>query len=681
MDTSDVPKPSLCERCSNGLFSREGWGVLDHDSVVSMVETERLPWFRFEATADELILSVSKNCWWCELIYDGLLRWTSNNDPDCDIFEFDVFFEKPPTVHPVRVHVLSVQMIAKTKNSFRVRTAYVLKLVQVGFFSQETVSSLLCTAQGKSQIRGSTNTDTACRVIEAQEQVPNFSSSIARRWLRECEERHTECAVPGQQHLPSRVIDVLGAGGEPFVRLICCEEPQIDAYVFLSYRWGGTRSLMLKGSHLEQWQDKLSLDSLPQTLKDAVKCTRSLDDLHKELRRMSDYIRYATLVLQPSGVTSVYDSFFAQSPVYERFHTLSSLGITRYKHMQVKIPDRNDSCRSFVLEASPHWYRPLDEPIHSRGWVFQERLLCPRVLIFPSTGGMIWQCEMSEISSGKILYGDSNEQNRHRLSRNAYRLSGGAPEKRTTPSEIHESWLALINDYTQRDLTYPNDKLVAVAALASFYADRYGNILGKYCAGVWYNFLYRSLHWQYCGQYNGNPKSKPKQKRAPSWSWAAADNNEVLEYSEIFLDSKIFLEVIACDIYLVSDALPFGQVTGGTLTISGKLVELIWYPDRWTYDATLYYFRSSDMVDSLPKTPPDWCFRFGRGEPDFLEYRPTQPKKVTLLPIFPEVGLLLQRQETNGRLESEVFVRVGICKYEWQGELFKDRERRIIVIE
>lgn len=486
------------------------------------------------------------------------------------------------------------------------------------------------------------------------------------------------------------------------IQLVCDREPRDQKYVYLSYRWGGPQQFALRSSSLETLQSKFLVDLLPQTLKDAVEVTRSLgirylwidalciiqdsaEDLVRELANMSDYIRLATLVIQPTGLTSVHDPFLAHSPGGSDYHVLKNLNVKRRTCLEIELDTGNGKPCQVVLEAKPRWYEPYKEPINSRGWVLQERLLCPRVLIFPSMGGMIWQCEKVETLHGKLLYGFMSRRNRMRLSRPRLLSHGPVREIGLTPHEIHDSWLTLVDDYSERDLTYQDDKLVAIAALASYYTDKYGDVLGSYCAGIWYNFLDLSLHWQYYGEHELQPL--PECKRAPSWSWAASDKNMFWMHYKRPEDFPYRMEVVACEMTLVSPSLPFGQVSRGKLTIRATLIDLVWYPDGWTYEASLPNFTASST--SLSEiTPPEETSRFGHGEPDFTDYQPTKPTRIRYLPLFRHTGLMLKQQQEEQEGQGGAYIRVGMCSLPLSAdtrakhmEILRDADREVVVIE
>jgi len=96
--------------------------------------------------------------------------------------------------------------------------------------------------------------------------------------------------------------------------------------------------------------------------------------------------------------------------------------------------------------------------------------------------------------------------------------------------DVVARWLEVVKDYTRLKLTFPTDKLPAVAGLArQFRQYRRGN----YLAGLWNDSLFEDLLW-----FAQPPAPKPSIWRAPSWSWAAIDS-PVNHHKDLFMGDKI----------------------------------------------------------------------------------------------------------------------------------------------
>jgi hypothetical protein len=85
-------------------------------------------------------------------------------------------------------------------------------------------------------------------------------------------------------------------------------------------------------------------------------------------------------------------------------------------------------------------------------------------------------------------------------------------------------WASIVHDYSSRSLTYPGDKLPAVARLAEKVNEETNN---TYIAGLWLETLAWDLLWQTTAvayQYQKPKYSNGPLDLAPSWSWAAVDS-------------------------------------------------------------------------------------------------------------------------------------------------------------
>jgi hypothetical protein len=92
-------------------------------------------------------------------------------------------------------------------------------------------------------------------------------------------------------------------------------------------------------------------------------------------------------------------------------------------------------------------------PLESRGWALQERVMSHRVLSFTKTE-IFWQCStMNRYET--FPYPTSFMDNMHlHCLRNMF------------SSSFEAAWLDIVYRYTKRNLSYPRDKLVALAGLA-----------------------------------------------------------------------------------------------------------------------------------------------------------------------------------------------------------------------
>ncbi|KAF5718750.1 heterokaryon incompatibility protein [Fusarium mundagurra] len=171
----------------------------------------------------------------------------------------------------------------------------------------------------------------------------------------------------------------------------------------------------------------------------------------------------------------------------------------------------SDEPQPGIIYDSAYWERHLGEgPLYNRGWAFQERVLSPRVMHF-GRHQMLWEC-----------------RSRHRCEA----FPEGIPDHKTTKEldtliEVQDNtpmtddltrlWCCLVQEYCECSLTFPSDKLHAMAGIAKLFETATGD---EYVAGLWRSRFIELLHWSAA-------EVKPLQStdyRAPSWSWASIDS-------------------------------------------------------------------------------------------------------------------------------------------------------------
>lgn len=228
------------------------------------------------------------------------------------------------------------------------------------------------------------------------------------------------------------------------------------------------------------------------------------------------------------------------------------------------------------------------EHLNTRAWTLQERLLSPRVIHY-AKAQMYFECESGIRSEDGFLLGDSYFSMRQLLKTQLIPREGHGlrpnegisryvkmSTSRRSCARLEGGWLSLVEEYSKRGLTMPQDKLTALAGVARVVADINGD---NYYAGVWRTHIYEDLFWRVYAQeevmeVHGNahrPRkgrvigsiSRPDIWRAPSWSWASLDAPILfmpLEYK------NLLAKVIDCRTEPAGQD-KFGAVSAGVLKI------------------------------------------------------------------------------------------------------------------
>jgi hypothetical protein len=133
--------------------------------------------------------------------------------------------------------------------------------------------------------------------------------------------------------------------------------------------------------------------------------------------------------------------------------------------------------------------------------------------------------------------------------------------KFSTSDEIQNHWQAIVEAYTTMSLTYSSDIFPALQGLAKLVPPS----MGRYLAGHWGSTLIRSLCWYSINKAQG----KPREWRAPSWSWAAAQGGVVWPYLRYDRKITAYVTVLSAMTIPKGDD-PMGQISYGAIVLKGK---------------------------------------------------------------------------------------------------------------
>ena len=244
--------------------------------------------------------------------------------------------------------------------------------------------------------------------------APPSSSALALKWLTTCDNDHTKCKATGKPDLlPSRLIDVGDkSSGDPSL-LITAETSKnlVGAkYLTLSHCWGDIKIKTLEKANLEDMKKAIVMSSLPQTFQDAIRVTRELgkpylwidslciiqddkEDWFQESSRMGDIYSNSYCTISATGAEDGSMGLFLDRkppPVPK-----SSLYISANTDGQV---DRKYEHTEAPNHDTKMWEREVDSaPLNQRAWVFQERFLSHRNLMF-GRDCLFWECDSNRAS-------------------------------------------------------------------------------------------------------------------------------------------------------------------------------------------------------------------------------------------------------------------------------------------
>ena len=151
-------------------------------------------------------------------------------------------------------------------------------------------------------------------------------------------------------------------------------------------------------------------------------------------------------------------------------------------------------------------------PLSQRAWVFQERHLARRNLHFTERE-MFWECcsQPPFFASETFPYGAPRFNNKRNVLLKDYMVT-----PLQSRAEMHELWRDLCEMYSEKKLSKPTDKLVAISGLAKEFQKLLPDDI--YFSGMWWSTFPLCLGWK----SRGKPMREDIQG-APSWSWASID--------------------------------------------------------------------------------------------------------------------------------------------------------------
>ncbi|KAJ3468234.1 hypothetical protein MRS44_002299 [Fusarium solani] len=176
--------------------------------------------------------------------------------------------------------------------------------------------------------------------------------------------------------------------------------------------------------------------------------------------------------------------------------------------------------------------------LHTRGWIFQERFLSPRVLSF-GHDQIMWECMTDSKCEGfpDGVPSQESDKSYHALSRLAAPREDD--QEPLFSERTFQTWKVLVEDYSKRSLTKPTDKLVAFAGIAKLFQEGTGD---EYIAGLWKSRLVEMLNWRVT-----TPGPGAVDYLAPSWSWTSVQSSVTIEYMPAIGDNVKLVSVMAIE--------------------------------------------------------------------------------------------------------------------------------------
>lgn len=456
---------------------------------------------------------------------------------------------------------------------------------------------------------------------------PTFE--LAASWLSECITEHATCnhVLTLSDQLPTRLVEIESVNMHGDIRARLCYGDSLApgiAYVTLSHCWGKEKFLTLTSENTTAWAESLPTDKLPQTFRDAMIITSKLgyqyiwidclcilqdseEDWMNEAGKMSEVYQNSIFTISTTASRKAADGCFKPRPPY------------LFRHADNVGEGAKPSFWSFaprdLWDLGVESRRKLGLP--RRAWALQERVLSRRILHYSSLG-VFWECD--HLRRSELVPDHSTPR---QLAGLIQQLSTTSYE--TPTAELLRHWAAIIKDYSERQLTYPDrDKLAALSGVAKAFQTQLHD--EAYVAGLWNDRedLLRALMWSVLRKA---PRPKRPTYRAPSWSWASLDAPVSVPLSCYGHDLVSLVEIRNAHTTPLNRADPLGRVINGTITVVGFCISSLLCSDK---EKTRL-----QLVGEFTKTAQRfWQASHPVARLDYLESAQTPPRKVYCVPWF-----------------------------------------------
>jgi Heterokaryon incompatibility protein (HET) len=491
-------------------------------------------------------------------------------------------------------------------------------------------------------------------------QVPKITPDglhFVHDWIQRCVSSHKDCRRPLSSKLPKRVVDV-GTKENGWKIKVYKSQGKEGQYLCLSHCWGHAQPLKSTKDTLAKLMENIEWHEIPRTFQQAIYVTRQLgfrylwidslcilqgdqDDWEEQSALMADIYGDAVLVIAATISQSSQFGFLAA--VDEDTLKTFDIDAILSDGSKTTVHVRRSLCHGH------DWVFPLEE----RGWTFQEELLASRVLYFYHDE-IAFQCE----SDAWCCCSKTTSLQRNKAT---------FATELTMPNYSTKTWHEVVSSFTERKLSFEQDKLPALSGIAKRFQRAYKM---TYLAGLWGQQLIDDLCW-YTDRQLGRRRQLATY-RAPSWSWASVEApiqfTQPCEFSNLDANGNLKDTMILGNLMDQSRILeakctsaskdPTGSVSCGTITIFGYMATATY---RYRLEAWGPYFgEKGTLVEpfnadfsktfSSPATIPQggdpiYFLRLG-----LLDWPPEPPSKFRALVLknskdhagdFERIGLII----------------------------------------
>lgn len=390
-----------------------------------------------------------------------------------------------------------------------------------------------------------------------------------------------------QAYIPERLVDVSFETPRLILRHDILQSGRSSGlkYVALSYCWGpGESQLTTTTATLYDRQAGISEPEMPAVLRDAIQVIKALgfsflwidalcilqdeeSDWEQQCSEMHNIYGSAQVTLCVANSRSCDEGFLQPTSPRVRLPVQSLRASDMTSSFLVQYNGSLSNGRFIqngaLIESWEFIYRDMEESLwNKRGWVFQEKTLSTRRLMFGRCN-VYFECDDIQHARGIGIPSNRYDPN----------ISKYLAEKDL--NDVYYFWdRDILLHYSECDattFTYAGDVLPALSGLARLFSNRLTDV---YYAGHWERDLYRSLSWM--GPLVRSHSPRPDGLVIPSWSRLAKGYTETSRYpksSRNLFDLRSEIKTSKARVVPIGDD-PFGALKECSLWIRGYTLDM-----------------------------------------------------------------------------------------------------------
>ena len=490
---------------------------------------------------------------------------------------------------------------------------------------------------------------------------------VLQEWLSASTE-HRVTSLPASFY-PTRLLDLkvktLGLDTSP-LKLVSSDQHDTTSssqysgsYATLSYRWGCQNRLRLTKATKDSFHHRINFSELCGLFQDAVILARLLnvhylwidalcivqDDPEvwaEEAALMSDI--YGNAVVNIAVHTAKGDlGVFLPRLHRSDFDRRNFFSLFYRQSVKSQITDFPVKSRISDFAATVD-----GSSLSSRGWVFQERLLSPRVLHCVHDR-LFWE-------DGAGCYAEDGT------------FTDSAGIRADWKSMVlTNDWYGMMELYSRCELTFEHDRLPAVAGLAAAFL---GTMKSTYCGGIWANSVHQGVLWKSIGVSLSTALSD--ERGPPSWSWARSQAG--VEFIKVFGHTTM-MEFLGFVSRTQPTSSAYDDLSGNALlSLRAKLWQMKGMEFRGKLGSALRRENSVRVYERPQTTTPNALKYIGSLALDSTDSSP-DPSRFSLVQIArtnPKYNILEGCPDCNYDMESD--------HYEYHTEPFAYPEIHVLVV-